>query len=70
MDSPAEHAVQKRFHGAADDWLQKAEKEQPFGRLLKPAEVAEVASFLLSERSGLMTGSIIDFDQNVLGTHG
>ena len=68
MDSPAEHAVQKRFHAAADDWLQKAEKEQPFRRLIKPAEVAEVAAFLLSERSGLMTGSIIDFDQNVTGT--
>ena len=70
MDSPAEHAVQKKFHGAADDWLQRAEKEQPFGRLIKPAEVAEVAAFLLSERSGLMTGSIIDFDQNVAGTQG
>jgi NAD(P)-dependent dehydrogenase (short-subunit alcohol dehydrogenase family) len=69
MDSPAEHAIQKRFHHAPDDWLQKAEKEQPFGRLLKTAEVAEVAAFLLSERSGLMTGSIIDFDQNVAGTH-
>ncbi len=68
MDSPAEHAIQKKFHGAADDWLQKAEREQPFGRLIKPAEVAEVAAFLLSDRSGLMTGSIIDFDQNVLGT--
>ncbi len=68
MDSPAEHTVQKRFHGAADDWLQKAEKEQPFGRLIKPTEVAEFAAFLLSERSGLMTGSIIDFDQNVVGT--
>jgi len=70
MDSPAEHAVQKRFHGAGDDWLQKAEKEQPFGRLLKPAEVAEFAAFLLSEKSGLMTGSVIDFDQNVPGTQG
>jgi NAD(P)-dependent dehydrogenase (short-subunit alcohol dehydrogenase family) len=68
MDSPAEHAVQKRFHAAGDDWLQKAEQEQPFGRLLKPTEVAEFAAFLLSERSGLMTGSIIDFDQNVTGT--
>jgi NAD(P)-dependent dehydrogenase (short-subunit alcohol dehydrogenase family) len=68
MDSPAEHAVQKKFHGAADDWLKRAEKEQPFGRLIKPAEVAEVAAFLLSERSGLMTGSIIDFDQTVVGT--
>jgi NAD(P)-dependent dehydrogenase (short-subunit alcohol dehydrogenase family) len=70
MDSPAEHAIQKRFHGAGDDWLAKAEKEQPFGRLVKPAEVAEFAAFLLSEKSGLMTGSIIDFDQNVIGTHG
>jgi NAD(P)-dependent dehydrogenase (short-subunit alcohol dehydrogenase family) len=67
-DSPAEHDIQKRFHAAADDWLQRAEKEQPFGRLIKPAEVAEVAAFLLSERAGLMTGSLIDFDQNVLGT--
>jgi NAD(P)-dependent dehydrogenase (short-subunit alcohol dehydrogenase family) len=69
MDSPGEHLVQKRFHAADDGWLQRAEKEQPFGRLVKPTEVAEVAAFLLSERSGLMTGSIIDFDQNVIGTH-
>jgi NAD(P)-dependent dehydrogenase (short-subunit alcohol dehydrogenase family) len=68
MDSPAEHTIQKKFHGAGDDWLQKAEREQPFGRLIKTAEAAEVAAFLLSERSGLMTGSIIDFDQNVAGT--
>jgi NAD(P)-dependent dehydrogenase (short-subunit alcohol dehydrogenase family) len=68
MDSPAEHSVQKKFHGAGDDWLQKAEQAQPFGRLIKPAEVAQFAAILLTERSGLMTGSIIDFDQNVLGT--
>ena len=70
MDSPAEDMIQKKFHAAPDDWLTKAEKEQPFGRLLKTAEVAEVAAFLLSERSGLMTGSIIDFDQSVVGTNG
>jgi NAD(P)-dependent dehydrogenase (short-subunit alcohol dehydrogenase family) len=70
MDSPAEHAVQKRFHAASDNWLEKAERDQPFGRLIKPGEAAEFAAFLLSERSGLMTGSIIDFDQNVVGTQG
>jgi NAD(P)-dependent dehydrogenase (short-subunit alcohol dehydrogenase family) len=70
MDSPAEDAIQKRFHGASDDWLARAEKAQPFGRLIKTSEVAEFAAFLLSERSGLMTGSIIDFDQNVVGTQG
>ena len=68
MDSPGEHAIQKRFHGAGDDWLENAEKAQPFGRLIKPAEVAAFAAFLLSERSGLMTGSLIDFDQQVIGT--
>jgi NAD(P)-dependent dehydrogenase (short-subunit alcohol dehydrogenase family) len=69
MDTPGEHAVQARFHDAGPDWLEQAERRQPFGRLLKPGEVAGVVAFLLSDRSGLMTGSIIDFDQNVLGTH-
>ncbi len=68
MDSPGEHVVQKRFHAASDEWLRQAEQAQPFGRLIKPAEVAEFAAVLLSDRSGLMTGSIIDFDQNVIGT--
>ena len=70
MDSPAEDMIQKKFHAAPADWLKTAEKAQPFGRLLKTTEVAEVAAFLLSERSGLMTGSIIDFDQSVVGTQG
>jgi NAD(P)-dependent dehydrogenase (short-subunit alcohol dehydrogenase family) len=69
MDTPGEAAIQKRFHHADADWLEKAERAQPLGRLVKPAEVAEVVAFLLSERAGLMTGSIIDFDQQVPGTH-
>jgi NAD(P)-dependent dehydrogenase (short-subunit alcohol dehydrogenase family) len=68
MDTPGEDAIQKRFHNADEKWLAKAEAAQPFGRLIKPREAAEAVAFLLSERSGLMTGSIIDFDQNVLGT--
>lgn len=68
MDTPGENAIQKRFHAASDDWLEKAESTQPFGRLVKPAEVSELVAFLLSDRSGLMTGSLIDYDQNVLGT--
>jgi len=70
MDTPGEDAIQKRFHNATAGWLAGAEQSQPFGRLVKPAEAAQVVAFLLSERSGLMTGSIIDFDQNVVGTYG
>ncbi len=68
MDTPGEDEIQKRFHGAPDDWLAKVEKTRPFGRLIKPAEVAEAVAFLVSDRSGLMSGSMIDFAQKFLGT--
>ena len=42
----------------------------PFGRLLKPDEVARAVAFLASEESGMMTGSIVDFDQSVQGAGG
>jgi len=35
----------------------------------EPRHIAQVVAFLLSDRSGLLTGAIIDFDQHVLGTH-
>jgi NAD(P)-dependent dehydrogenase (short-subunit alcohol dehydrogenase family) len=69
MDTPGEDAIQKRFHAATPEWLKNAEAMQPFGRLVKPQEVAQVVAFLLSDRSGMMTGSVIDFDQNVMGTY-
>ena len=67
MDTPAEDVVQRETHGLAEDWLTEAEALQPFGRLIKPAEVARTVCFLLSEESGLMTGATLDFDQSVLG---
>lgn len=67
MDTPAEHAVQQRFHGADDDWLTAAEAAQPFGRLLKPQEIARGICFLASRESGMMTGASIDFDQTIPG---
>jgi NAD(P)-dependent dehydrogenase (short-subunit alcohol dehydrogenase family) len=66
-DTPGEHLTLKRFHGAADDWLEKAEMSRPWGRLIKPDEVARAVAYLATEESGLMTGSIIDFDQVVRG---
>ncbi|MGD9723187.1 MAG: SDR family oxidoreductase [Pirellulales bacterium] len=69
MDTPGEATIQQRFHNASADWLEKAESRQPLGRLVKPAEVAQVVAFLLSDRAGLMTGAIIDFDQQVLGAY-
>ena len=68
MDTPGEDRIQKLYHNAEEGWLAKAEKDAPFGRLLKPEEVARAVAYLASDESGLMTGSIIDFDQQVLGS--
>jgi hypothetical protein len=67
MDTPGEDRIMKTYHGADPAWLAKAEAGRPFGRLLKPEEVARAVAYLSSAESGLMTGSIIDFDQQVMG---
>ncbi len=67
MASDGEDRIQREFHGAADDWLQKAAAAQPFGRLIDPAEAARAVAFLASDESGLMTGSIVNFDQSIWG---
>jgi hypothetical protein len=67
MDTPGEDRIMKTYHDAEPGWLAKAEARRPVGRLLKPAEVARAVAYLSSEESGMMTGSIIDFDQQVLG---
>lgn len=67
MNTPGEHEIQKKYHNAPDDWLERVAAERPFGRLLEPAEVARAVAFLVSPESGMMTGSIVDFDQTVQG---
>ncbi len=67
MSTPGEDHIQKTYHGAKDGWLEEVVKAKPFGRLLDPKEVARACAYLCSDESGLMTGSNIDFDQNVLG---
>ena len=69
MNTPGEDRIMRLNHGAEDGWLEKAAAAQPFGRLLEPVEVARACAFLASAESGLMTGSIIDFDQSVLGCY-
>ncbi len=69
MDTPGEHRIQTEYHGADENWLADAEAALPFGRLLKPTEVARAVAFLASDESGMMTGSIVDFDQSVHGAY-
>ena len=68
-DTPGEHSIQKRVHEGGEDWLEKAEAKVPFKRLTKPIDVARALAFLCSNESGLMTGSLMDCDQTVVGWH-
>ena len=66
MASDNERKLQAEETGDPD-WLEKAMAEQPFGRLLDPDEVARAVLWLASGDSGMMTGSVIHFDQSVWG---
>ncbi len=65
--TPGEDSIQREFHGADDSWLEKANASQPMGKLGQPDEIADFVVFLLSARSGVVNGSIIDWDQTVWG---
>lgn len=67
MDTEGEDLIQRRFHTDGQDWLEEAEERQPFQRLLKPEEVAAAVAFIASSESGMMTGSVVDFNQAVMG---
>jgi NAD(P)-dependent dehydrogenase (short-subunit alcohol dehydrogenase family) len=70
VDTPGEHETLKRFHGAKDGWLDAAEKSRPFGKLLKPEDVARQIAYLASDESAPMTGAVLDYEQTVFGGYG
>jgi NAD(P)-dependent dehydrogenase (short-subunit alcohol dehydrogenase family) len=66
-ETEGEDATQRAFHAADDRWRQEAARSLPMGKLGQVDEIADFVIFLLSERSGVVTGSVIDWDQNVFG---
>lgn len=67
MDTPAEDTTQRQWEGATDGWLERAEAEQPMGKLIKPEEIAHTIVHLCSPESGFLTGQDFDWDQTILG---
>ncbi len=70
VDTPAERQMQAVTLGLGEKWLEEASATQPFGRLLKPEDVARLALFLLGDASEPMTGAIVDQAQSVVGAFG
>lgn len=63
-DTESERQTQMSL-GNPNDWLDEMGKKQPFGRMIYPQDVAYLVEFLLSRKSQMMTGSIIDYNQKV-----
>ena len=67
MDTEGEDLVQRKWHNAPDNWLEIAEAKMPMGQLVKPAQLAHLVAYMLSPNAGVMTGALVDYDQNIIG---
>jgi NAD(P)-dependent dehydrogenase (short-subunit alcohol dehydrogenase family) len=65
--TPAEQQMQADTLGHGPDWADRVASDLPLGRMLTTREVADLVVFLLSDASGLMTGTLIDMEQRVTG---
>ena len=67
-DTDGEREMQAVKLGRGESWLSEAEERMSWGRLIKPADVAYLTLFLLSDISIPMSGALIDQVQDaVLG---
>src|SRR5258707_4977650 len=62
-DTDGEREMQAIKLGKGESWLADAEARMPWGRLIKPDDVARLALFLLRDASIPMTGALFDQEQ-------
>jgi len=63
MYTPAEDALMQS-EGSSAEWIDEADKNHPYGRLLRPVDIAKLTVHLLSNDSVMQSGGIIDFHEN------
>jgi NAD(P)-dependent dehydrogenase (short-subunit alcohol dehydrogenase family) len=61
-----EHRV-KLLEGKGENWAEDAISTRPFGRLLKPQDIAYAAAYFASDESECVTGSVLDLEQYPVG---
>ncbi|MDG2107710.1 MAG: SDR family oxidoreductase [Woeseiaceae bacterium] len=66
--TPAEQDMQANKLGKGKNWVEDTASQLPLKRLLDVSEVANLTVYLLSDMSGLQTGTIIDLEQKVIGS--
>jgi NAD(P)-dependent dehydrogenase (short-subunit alcohol dehydrogenase family) len=66
----SERRMQAEVLGRGPNWESEEAAKLPLGRLVTAEEAARLAVFLLGEPSAPMSGSVIDFEQQVAGAIG
>lgn len=56
--------------GKGPHWLDEAVTTRPFGRLLRPLDIAYAAAYFASDDSALITGAVLDLEQFPIGDLG
>ena len=69
METPGEEEIQRRFHGGGSDWAEQAARQLPMGQLVQPDQLAGLISYIASPEAGVMTGSLVEYDQFVSGAY-
>lgn len=59
--------MQSETLGKGSGWIDDVSAWMPLGRMLEAREVAGLALYLLSDASGLQTGTVVDLEQRVVG---
>ena len=67
VDTDGERTVLAK-EGKPADFIERAGKKLPVGRLLIPNDIAEVCRFLASDRGAIFSGTVIDLEQHPVGT--
>ena len=60
--------ILQRSLGAAEDWAEHAGASRPWGRLLKPEEIAAAVAFLASPEAAIFSGASLDLEQLPVGS--
>lgn len=63
-----EELVQRKNRNGGE-WLDDAIATRPFGRLIRPQEIAYAAAYFASDESALITGAVLDMEQTPVGAY-
>ena len=63
-----EDIVQRKNRNGGE-WLDEAIATRPFGRLIRPQEIAYAAAYFASDESAVITGAVVDMEQTPVGAY-